>query len=336
MSLTYVGAISLPVLVPSVYASIGAASVMINAAFQGNLSVHASFSASPPTLPGILAGLTAFEVSLVEAISLGLPSVSFDVSAAASLVASLNLAFDLLIILDALLAANIGIYAYSYTGIANAMGAALTTALASTWPDGAPTNTATNAFIFGAVTPGANEALGEFLDGLGFGAGLQYAGRFGLSTLSGITLRAATQGEAGIKSQLDGALALQASLAVQPPTLVADHAATAKFAAFLGLQGELALPSVQFALDATAKAAASLSAKFGLLIQLGATLSKLSALFIYRYSGLGNAMGADVTTALAPFWGDGTTPTNTPCNAAILGATDTLTFTTMSAFFGGA
>lgn len=336
MSLTYVGAVSLPALVPSVYASIGAAGVAISAAFQGNLSVSASFSASPPTLPTILAGLTAFEVSLVEALALGLPPISFDVTVTATLVASLNLAFDLLIVLDALLAANIGIYAYSYTGLGNAMGASLTTALATTWPDGAPTNTATNAFIFGAVTPGAIQALGQFLDVLPFGAGLEYAGRIGLSTLSGITARASTQGHAGIQSQLDGALALQASLAVQPPTLIADIAATAKFAAFLGTQGALALPLPQATIAATAKAAASLSAKFGLLIQLGATLTNLATMFVYRYSGLGNAMGADVTTGLATFWGDGTTPTNTPCDAAILAATDTLTFTTMSAFFGGA
>ncbi len=336
MSLTYVGAISLPVLVPSVYASIGAVGVSLSAAFQGNLSVHASFSASPPSLPGILAGLVAFEVSLVEAIALSLPNISFDVALAATLVADLNLAFDLLVVLEGLLSAAIGIYAYSYTGLGNTMGAALTAALASTWPDGAPTNTATHAFIFGAVPAGSIAALGQFLDGLSFGGGLQYAGRFGLSTLSGITLRATAQGDAGIQSQLDGALALQASLKVQPPTLIADIAATVQFAAFLGTQGEVALPSVQFALDATAKAAASLTAKFGLLIQLGATLSNLSALFVYRYSGLGNAMGADVTTALATHWGDGVTLTNTPCAAAILGATDAFTFATMGAFFGGA
>jgi hypothetical protein len=97
------------------------------------------------------------------------------------------------------------------------------------------------------------------------------------------------------------------------------------------------LPNVKFALDATASAAASLNAKFGLLISLGAILSRFDAsLFVYRYSGLGNAMGADITTELATTWGDTTTPTNSACAAAILGATDSLTFTTMSAFFGGA
>lgn len=336
MSLTYVGAISLPVLVPSVYASIGAVGVAINAAFQGNLAVNASFSASPPTIGLILTELAAFSANLTAAIGLGLPNVSFDVSAAASLVASLELAFDLLVTLEGLLSAAIGMYAYSYTGIANVLGSAVSTALASTWPDGAPTNTSTDAFLFGAVPAPAIAALGQFLDGLSFGAGLQYAGRIGLGTLSGITLRATAQGDAGIKSQLDGALALQASLAITPPSLAADVVANAQFAAFLAAQGELALPSIQAALSATANAAASLSAKFGLLIALGATLSNLASLFVYRYSGLGNAMGGDITSALATTWGDGTTPTNTPCAAALLASTDAFTFATMSAFFGGA
>jgi len=335
--LTYVGSMSLAALVPIVYASIGAVGVSLSASFEGNLAVNAQFTATPPTLSARLAAVADFNASLATAIGLGLPNISFDASASASLIADLDAAFGLLLSLEALLAASIGIYSYSYTGAGDTFGAAVTSALASSWPDGAPTNTSTNAFVFGAVASISQTVLAEFLDGLTFAAGLVYAGRLTLEALSSLTAQATTQGDAGISAQLAGALALEASLEITPPTLAADVQANLAYAASLEADGALAMPSVQFALDATADAAASLDAAFGLLIDLGATLARADGtVFVYEYSGLGNALGGELTAALATTWGDGTTPTSSACAAALLAATDSLTFTTMSAFFGGA
>jgi hypothetical protein len=342
VALVYVGKLSLSALCPIVAASIGDVGVSLNAGLTGNLAVNASFSATPPDIASILAGLAQFQAQLSAAISLGVPSVSFDVSAAASLVTKLNLSFSLLVALDALLSVSIGAYTYSYVGTADAMGAALTTELATQWPDGAPTSTATQAMLFGAVNDAAllppsigPDKLKAFLNGLGYGAGLQYAGRVGLSGISVVAAGAIGQGHAAIQSQLDGALALQASAHLVPPTLAVTAALVAEYAARF-LLSVPPLPSASFALAATAAAAANLSAKFGGIIDLGASLSRLdAAVFAYTYAGTGAAFGADVTTVLAATWGDGTTPTSGPCVSAILASTDPVTWATLSSFFGG-
>ena len=93
----------------------------------------------------------------------------------------------------------------------------------------------------------------------------------------------------------------------------------------------------ELGLQASASAAASLSANFGAMCQLGAVLGAFGeSLFVYKYSGPANALGSAVTAALATTWGDGTTPTSGACTAAILATTDSLAFAAMSGFFGGA
>jgi hypothetical protein len=337
MSLVYVGSLSLAALAPSVYLSLGKVGVSLNAAFNGNLSVSASFSATPPDLSFYLAGIAQMIADLTTSAGLGLPNVSFDVSAAATLLVELEAAFVLLVALEALLGASIGILAFGYEGPGNALGAAVTSELAVQWPDGTPSVGAANALVFGAATPIAGQQLGLFLDALTLTGGLVYAGKIALATLSHITFAAIAQGDAAIQSQLDAAIQLQASLSVTPPTLFADIQALETFAASLVADPLKAIPKPSIAIAATAKIAADLNAKFGNVIALGAAFGRFDAtLFVYTYSGAGNLLGPALTTALATTWGDGTTPTATACAAAILGAVDALTWSTMGAFFGGA
>lgn len=336
MALTYVAELVLPAIVPSVQLSIGAPAIALNASLQGSLSLGASLVLSPPTIAVYLAALAEIEAQISGAITLGLPSVSFTLSDTVALVASLELAFSLLVELDALLDASIGMYAFAYSGTASAMGAAVTGELATVWPDGAPSNTACNAMVFGAVSSVAQGAIADFLNGLQLGAGLVYTAKMSaLAALSPVTFQAATQGNAGIQAQLDAALAVQANVQVSPPTLAVTLEALASFAAYLKTTIAIGPPSVQAAISATANLAASISAQFGLLVQLGALLSSPGALFCYTYSGLGNAFGAALTTALASTWGDGVTPTSGACVAPILATTDSFTWTTMTSFFGG-
>lgn len=321
MALNYVALQAIPLMVPSVQLAIGVPAIALNASLSGALGL----TVTPPYLA------TALEIDaqLSAGATLGLPSVSFGVSTAATLVAQLNAAFGLLVTLEALLGASIGMYAYTYNGIASSMGGAVTSALASTWPDGVPTSGSANAMIFGAVSPIAQTQIIAFLNGLSVGSGLQYVEKMGfLSALTPVTFAALGQGNAGISALLAGALALQASLSVTPPTLAVSAAAVGKFAA----TAKLGPPRVGVA----ASLAASLNARFNLLIALGATLCRYDALlFCYTYSGAANAMGAALTSALGSTWGDGVTPTSSQCTAVILGTTDAATFTTMSGFFGG-
>lgn len=337
MALVYVGSLSLMALCPLVADALGEVSIALNAAFEGNLAVNASFSASPPTVGVILTELAEFTSQLTTAFGLGLPMVSFNASMAAALVGKLNAAFGFLATLEVLLAASVGILAFSYVGTANAMGAAVTTELATQWPDGTPSSGTANAMLFGAVSSISRQQLPLFLDGLSYAAGLVYAGKIALAALSAVTLAATAQGDAAIDAQLAGALALQASLDVSVPEPQATLEAMAEYQATLLADGALALPDVQFALDATASAAAGLSANYGAVLSLGAALARYDAtVFVYTYTGAGNALGAAITTALASTWGDGTTPTNTTCSAALLGAVDAGTWTALGAFFGGA
>jgi hypothetical protein len=228
-------------------------------------------------------------------------------------------------------------YAFTYNGTANAMGAAITSELATTWPDGAPSSGSCNAILMGAVTPIAQTQLEAFFNGLTVGSGLVYTAKLtALSALTPVTNAATAQGYAAIQAQLGAALQVQAHVQVTPPTLAITAEALAKFAANLTASLSLAPPSISAALSATANLAASISAQFGLMVALGATLDRYDAeLFCYTYSGAANALGAAVTSALSSTWGDGFTPTSSGCIAGLLATTDAFTWTTMLSFFGG-
>jgi hypothetical protein len=346
VALTYVASLPLCLLCPSVYLSIGGVGVSLNADLSGNLSLAASFSAqlgisvSAEIAEQIEASLAfSAQLGVAAAFALPVPAFSFSVSDTISLAASLELSLSLLLVLEGLLSANVGIYSFGYEGTGNALGSALTTELATTWPDGAPTSGSCNAFIFGAASSGASVNLSSFL-ALSFAGGLSYLGKVGLSILSPITSNATAQGEAGINAKLAAAASLSASAGLSFPSFAEMLEAQATFYANLTADLEAAAgisASASVGLAASMAASASLAANFSLLCQLGAVLGAFGeTFFVYRYSGPANALGAAVTTALATTWGDGRTSTAGPCTAAILATTDSLAFAAMSGFFGGA
>lgn len=340
MSLTYVAELALPPLVPSVELSIGAPAIAISAELSGNLALNASLQLTPPTVAIYLAALADVEAAISVAIGLSLPSISFSLSDELALIASLEAALGLLVTLEGLLSASIGMYAFAYGGAASSMGASVTAELATQWPDGVPTSGNCNALIFGAVDraliPGCTAQLEAFLNGLTYGTGLIYTAKMAaLSQMSLVTNLAVGQGVTGINYLLKAALALQASVSLTPPELALSLDGLLKFAAFLRANIALGPPKLQAALNATANVAAALSAQFSLLIDLGILLSSPGLFFCYTYAGPGNALGAALTTALASTWGDGSTPTSDPCVTAILATTDSFTYGIMTGFFGG-
>ena len=343
MALTYTGSMPLYLLAPSVYLSIGSVAVGLNADLTGNLALSADFEAQigisvSAELAAQLEASLNFSAQLALAAGFIPPvlAFSFTVSDTLSLNASLELSLSLLVVLEGLLSANVGIYAFGYEGTGNALGSALTTELAATWPDGAPTTGSCNALIFAATSADASTNLAAFLP-LPFTGGLSYFGKVGLALLSPITNSATSQGEAGIQAKLAAAASLSATASVGFPSFAEMIEAQAKFYANVSAEiGAGISVQPELGLQASASAAASLSANFGAMCQLGAVLGAFGSLFVYKYSGPTNALGSAVTAALATTWGDGTTPTSGACTAAILATTDSLAFAAMSGFFGGA
>lgn len=335
-------------LVPSVGTSIGlTAAIQLGASLTGALSLNASFSATPPTLSFYLgsavSGLIYVGAELALGASLGVPDCSFgvDVSAGLSVNASIetNLSAALTLglpNLSALLSASIGVYAFTYTGPASGLGAALTTELATSWPDGVPSSGACDAMIFVAPTAVASVLL-AFLDGLGTPpVGLSFVTKLSaLSALSLATAGAMPQAEAALNAQLSACASISASLAPQIsvplPTLAAEAVFVAdvaipnlKAAIELGVQA----PSVQVVLDATASLAANIQANFGAMAALGLTLGRFDAIFgVYTYAGTGTALGAAVTAGI-------TDPSDV--TAVVLATTSPADFVVLQSFFGGA
>lgn len=331
-------------LCPSIGASIASPALTLSATLTGALSLNASFTATPPTLGFYLgsavSGLIFAGANLAVGASLGLPACSFgvNISAGISVVADLSVSFSAMLSvglpsLSGLLSASIGAYAFTWTGPAANLGAALTTELASTWPDGAPSAGACNALILVAPTAVASVLL-AFLDGLGTpGPGLTYVTKLSaLSALSLSTAAAMPQATAALNASISACASISAKLtpqiSVPLPTLAFEATAVAdvaipnlKAAIAAGFQA----PSVDVVLSATAALAASVS---GPLASLGLTLGRIDALFgIYTYSGTGSGLGAAVTAGI-------TDPSDV--TAVVLATTDAFSWTTLTGFFGGA
>lgn len=341
MTISYAGNLSIVGLCPMLGTATADAAIAMAANFNGAAALHTQFSVSPPDLAAVLAADAALEAQFSTAIGLGMPGVSFAVSDCVNLAATLNAALSILPTLEALLAASIGLYGFTYSGAGNALGSALSTELATQWPDGNPSSGNCTALVFGLVDNAslsppniATTQFSSFLSGLTFGgSGLSYTGKLAsLNALCTAILPATGQATAAINAQLAAEAALSASLSLTPPTLAAQLSAFAAAVANIA-----AIPPPSVVVSASANIMASLNAQFGLLIALGNILARYDATaFVYEYTGPSNAFGAAVTTELASTWGDGITPTSGSCAAVILGAADSVTATAMTSFFDGA
>jgi hypothetical protein len=349
--LTYVAQLPWSLLVPSVYGAIGEVSVGLSASLQGNLAVNASLQASPPTIESVEQASEDFTAAvetalspewLVPPLTPPLPqsfTLSDVVSLQASLSASLNVALPAL---NALLLAAAGIYSFGFVGIGTGLGTAVTTELATTWPDGNPTSGACTALVIGAATPPVHvpplpdprPILSGFLSGITFSSGLVYAGKIGVSAMAPLVAPAAAQGSLSIGAALTAAASLSVAAALPAPTFAMMLENQAKF--FANLLKVPLVPSPSVAISATAAAAANISAQFGPSCSLGATLGQNgAAFFCYLYTGAANGLGPALTSALGSTWGDGSTSSAGACAVAVLGATDALTIATLTGFFNG-
>jgi hypothetical protein len=339
MALAYVAALPLPLLCPQLQLCIGLPSIQFSADLSGALALNADLTLTPPTAALYLSAEIESQFLLEESIVLGLPTIAFDLSVSVSIEASFSLSLSLLPALSIQLAAPLTLYAYTYEGTGNALGAALTSGLASTWPDGSPTSTACNALIFGATSAAAMSALQDFIDGVTYATGLS-AGEViaSIALLSPLTAKAEVQASAAIMAKAAAQAQVSASLSAGAaiPTPTATLSALGKYQANLRADLDLAPPAIGVALSATAGLAANIQASAGFMAAFGAVMGVWAGeFFVYTYSGTGAGMGAAVTSALASTWGDGTTPTSGACVATILATTDSFTYGILTSFFGG-
>lgn len=164
MSLVYGGEITLGALCPTVLSATAAATAEVQAQAAGAASLSASLSITPPTVATQITILTQFLAQLQASATLGLPSVSYDLSACAALSASLAASLSVLVALQALLGTG-GVFAYTYAGAMNGLGAALTTEFATQYRDAVASSTSGNAVILVTDSSVTWTAMASFFAG---------------------------------------------------------------------------------------------------------------------------------------------------------------------------
>jgi hypothetical protein len=137
----------------------------LKTALQLLAAMQVSFT--PPTLAVTAEALTNFSAYLSAHASLGPPSLQAAISATANLAASLQAQFGLIIDLGlALNRYDAQLFVYTYSGTGAALGAAVTSALASTWGDGTtPTSGACVAAILATTDSASWTVLTGFMGG---------------------------------------------------------------------------------------------------------------------------------------------------------------------------
>lgn len=165
MTLAYQGKLEIGAICPIVVTGTADAAAQLQANLTGALALEASLSITPPSVAEQITILTEFLAQLTAGVTLGVPSVSFNLAACTDLIASINASIGVLVTLQGLLG-TAGVFAYTYDGAADALGAALTTELATQWPDGTPSTDHANAVILGTTDSGVWTDMLAFFGGL--------------------------------------------------------------------------------------------------------------------------------------------------------------------------
>jgi hypothetical protein len=144
--LTYLGHLGISAVVPGASAAIVVALPELQARLAGAAAAAAQLTITPPTFVASLAAATELVATLTAQGTL--PSLSFQLTALASIVADLQASVDALIAIDGALGAAGSVDLYAYGGRADGLGAALPTSL----PSGAPED-AINALVIAVSSP---------------------------------------------------------------------------------------------------------------------------------------------------------------------------------------
>lgn len=157
MSATLIGSLNAGELNPICLQTLGAAGAQLSAQLAAALALQAQVSIGVTPLSAQLVVLEEVAIALEASIALGLPGVTFSVSMAAALVASIRVQIGLLGQLTLLLGGP-AMFVYSYSGgTVSTLGADLTAGIAGSPPPGLTGASAVTGILLGA---GATAWLG--------------------------------------------------------------------------------------------------------------------------------------------------------------------------------
>lgn len=149
----------------AITASVNVSLPQIQAQIAGLLQAQINLSVNPPTLAASLSTALQIVTSLEAAIAVGLPSVDFQVTAVAALLAKLQVTLGSLTA-QLGISANLGLIlgspgvaAYAYSGTVGDLGPAVTTATAGGLPIGSGPGDACNAILLATETPATWSAM---------------------------------------------------------------------------------------------------------------------------------------------------------------------------------
>lgn len=144
----------------------------LGARLDGAIAATASLTLTPPTLLNTLALAVTLATNLGAYVSADFITPSVAISAAAALVASLTARVAELTARVSALAAvtaalgTAGVLAFTYTGAASDLPAAVAAAVGAGWPDGTPSSSPSNALVILASGSGTAAALSTLFGGL--------------------------------------------------------------------------------------------------------------------------------------------------------------------------
>lgn len=149
MTATFVADLNAGGLCPPVLVGLGPAGAQLEANLSAALALQVQASIGAPPLAVQLANLEAVAAVIAEGVALGLPGITFSISAAASLVASAQAALGALAGLTAMLGGP-AMYVYSYSSTVGTIGSDLSTAISGTPPPGLVPSSACAGILVGA------------------------------------------------------------------------------------------------------------------------------------------------------------------------------------------
>jgi hypothetical protein len=154
MAAALVGELSLGVLNPVTLSALLPAGLQLQGNLTAALSLQASVQIGAPTFPTLalqLEELLSVTIPAMQAgIALGLPGITFSVSAAAALVAAAELALGNLNILIGLLGGSVFVYSFA-GGTVSTIGSDLTAAITASPPPGLTGASAATGLLIGAA-----------------------------------------------------------------------------------------------------------------------------------------------------------------------------------------
>ena len=363
MGLSYVAKLALSAILPSSVTAVASASASLSATLPvvaldlaGATTLSAQISVTPPNLSAEIATVATLVANLTAAatilppvlfVDVQLPELGALLAQLTPIVADLSASLALTLPLAGLFV-DAGLSVWSFSGTSPELGPLLSAALADGMPDGAPKRATVTGYILASTAGATWTGLQSFFPSLPGSqpsstlvplGSLTIGALVGLLSSGMLAANLRLEIELGsLRARLEGALAAQASLTINPPSLVANIAIAAQLAASLAATVSYIPPSVAIAAAAALVAdittlQGQINADVSALANITTALSTAGVL-AFTYDGTAEELGSAVTSAIASGWPDGTGP-GAATNAVVILASGGGTASALASLFGG-